>query len=558
MGGRRQVGCMLYSAQFKAFADKFNTREQRVLTVLLALLTTAAIVWGVNYYSAQTHLVPAVGGVYREGMVGGPRYLNPVLAPLNEVDRDISRLLFRGLMKSDADGNIVPDLAANVIESADHKTYDFTLAPGLTWQDGQPLTADDVVFTIHTIQNQNYQSPLKAAWDGVNVEKTEERTARFTLLDPYAGFLENTTVGIMPEHIWQNIAPAGFALAEFNLKPIASGPYRFDTIEKTAAGAIRTMTLVTNERAAAKPYIPTLVLRFYPDEASLIAAFQDNSIDGLNYVPIDKLADAGALKDIALYRFELPRYFAVFFNTQDDALKNLKLREALTLAVNRQKIISDALRGEASAVNSPIPPAALFHTDQNIPRRGYNPEAAKAEIAGLKLKKTPEITLITLNDGPLERIANLIKADWEAVGVKTTVNVLEPLNLKEDAIRQRNYQALLFGQALRRNPDPFSFWHSSQAKDPGLNISQYKNIQVDRLLADARQTFDVSLRTAKYAEFQALVTSDVPAVFLYSPLYLYAVRTNVKGIGVNHASAPEDRFANVSDWYIKTKRVFGK
>lgn len=550
---------MLYSAQFKAFIDKFNTREQQVLTVLLALLATAAIVWGVNYYSAQTHLVPAVGGVYKEGMVGGPRYLNPVLAPLNEVDRDITRLLFRGLMKSDADGNVMPDLAANVIQSADHKTYDFSLAPNLVWQDGEPITADDVVFTVHTIQNQNYQSPLKANWDGVNVEKTGDRAVRFTLLDPYVAFLENTTVGIIPQHIWQNIAPEGFALAEFNLKPIGDGPYRVDTIEKTSAGAIRTLTLAANERAAgAKPYIPTIVVRFYPDEASLIAAFRDNSIDGLNFLPVDKLVDASGLKDITLYRFELPRYFSVFFNTQDDALKNLKFREALATAINRQKIIADALQGQALIVNSPIPPAALFHTDQNIPKREYNPEAAKAEIAGLKLKKAPEITLTTLNDGQLNAIANLIKADWEAVGVKTTINVLEPLNLKEDAIRQRNYQALLFGQALRRNPDPFSFWHSSQAKDPGLNISQYKNIQVDRLLADARQTFDVSLRTAKYAEFQALVASAVPAVFLYSPVYLYAVRSNVKGISANHLSAPEDRFAGITDWYIKTKRVFGK
>lgn len=541
------------------FLSRFTGKERPILSILLGLLATALIVWGVNAYANHTHLVPAVDGVYREGIIGGPRYINPVLAPLNEVDRDLSRIVYRGLMKTDSDGNIVPDLAEKYTVSNDHKTYEFTLKKGLVWQDNEPITADDIVFTFAAIQNQNYQSPLRQNWEGVTVEKVSELTTRFTLPSPYALFLENATLGILPRHIWQNVPANNFALADFNLKPVGDGPYRVKSIDKTAAGAIRSLTMTINERyGGKKPYIPTIVFQFYPDESSLLTAYRNNKIDGLNYVPALQVSDINSLKNIKIYSFPLPRYFAIFLNENKSLFQNATLRQALAYAIDRDHIIHDVLNNYASLVNSPLSPSTLYSTDQNVPEYAYDPAKAKSMIEGLKLKKPPQITLTTLNDKQLEAVANVIKQNWDAVGVTTTVAALDPLNLKENAIRQRDYEALLFGQALRYNPDPFSFWHSSQVKAPGLNIAIYKNSKVDTLLTDARTSFDESVRAQKYARFQSIVATDEPAIFLYSPDYLYAVRSNIKGISGKHLSSPEDRFNGITNWYIKTERVFGK
>lgn len=527
-----------------------------MLALFMALAATALIVLGVNIYAAQTVLAPKTGGVYREGLVGGPHYLNPALAPINEVDRDISRLIYRGLMKLDESGEAMPDLAAAVTLSEDKKTYDLTLRPGLFWQDGEPLTADDVVFTIQTIQNPNYQSPLKANWEGVTAEKTDAAAVRFTLVTPYAPFLENLTIGLLPQHIWQNVPADAFALTEFNLKPIGNGPYKVDKIEKTAAGAIRTLTLVANEHFNDRPpYIPTIIFKFFPDDATLTAAYEDGGIDGINFVPAERRPDFIDLPGLKLYQIPLPRYFGVFFNTVEPPLSHLKFREALAFAINREAIINEVLNGEAEISQTPIPPGAMFATTANVPLRSYDPEKAKGIIAALKLKDAPAVTITTLNDPTLTAVAERIQADWTAAGVTATVAALDPLALKQQAIRERQYQILLFGQALRRNPDPFSFWHSSQVKDPGLNIAAYKNVQVDKLLTEARQSASAEERRVKYAEFQALVVSDAPAIFLYSPYYLYGVRSTVKGLKTENFSAPEDRFNNVTDWYIKTRRV---
>ena len=540
-----------------SFFNTFEQRERRVGAVLAGLLATALIVWGVHGYISQTAVVPAVGGLYREGVVGGPRYLNPVLAPLNEVDRDLVRLLYRGLMRLDENGQLMPDLAENIVESEDHKTYEITLKSDSVWQDGLPITADDLVFTLHTIQNAAYQSPLKSNWEGVNIEKVDERSVKITLFQPYASFTESFTVGILPRHVWQDVPPEGFAHAEFNLRPVASGPYRVDKLERTAEGAVVSMMLLANERyGGEKPFIPTLVFRFYADESLLIDAYRQRAIDGITFLSPNQLQSAGELSDLKIYRLNLPRYFAVFFNMAGDKLKSLKAREALVYAIDREDLINNTLAGAALPAVGPIPAAALFSAPDSIPNRTFNLDKAQELWAGLAKQAPTDLTLATLDEQPFVAVAEKVKTDWAALGVNVTVEAYESRVLKEEIIRNRNYDALLFGQALKHNPDPFSFWHSSQTKDPGLNIAEYKNTQVDKLLVEARQAFDPAVRAAKYAEFQALLVSDAPAAFLYSPLYLYGVRNSVKGLVTDNFSAPEDRFSFINSWYIKTRRIF--
>ena len=539
-----------------SFLNTFEQRERRVGAVLAGLLATALIVWGVHGYISQTAVVPAVGGLYREGVVGGPRYLNPVLAPLNEVDRDLVRLLYRGLMRLDENGQLMPDLAENIVESEDHKTYEITLKSDSVWQDGLPINADDLVFTLHTIQNAAYQSPLKSNWEGVNIEKVDERSVKITLFQPYASFTESFTVGILPRHVWQDVPPEGFAHAEFNLRPVASGPYRVDKLERTAEGAVVSMMLLANERyGGEKPFIPTLVFRFYADESLLIDAYRQRAIDGITFLSPNQLQSAGELSDLKIYRLNLHRYFAVFFNMAGDKLKSLKAREALVYAIDREDLINNTLAGAALPAVGPIPTAALFSAPDSIPDRTFNLDKAQELWAGLAKQAPTDLTLATLDEQPFVAVAEKVKTDWAALGVNVTVEAYESRVLKEEIIRNRNYDALLFGQALKHNPDPFSFWHSSQTKDPGLNIAEYKNTQVDKLLIEARQTFDLAIRTAKYAEFQALLVSDAPAAFLYSPLYLYGVRHSVKGLVTDNFSAPEDRFSFINSWYIKTRRI---
>ena len=552
-----------------------SARERLFVFSLCAVITIASFSWFFLYYFKNTEIGPDFGGKYTEAILGEPRYINSVLAQTNDADRDLSAIIFSGLTKYNKSGGIDPDLAEKYEISNDGKTYTFYLRKNIKWHDGEDLTADDIIFTIATIQNMEYRSPIRINWQGVIAEKIDNYTIKFSLNNVYTPFLENTTVGIIPKHIWQDILPQNFLLAKFNLQPIGSGPYQFKKLQKDKLGKIISMEFSSFDNYySGQPYISALNFSFYDSPEVMVQIYNNKLAQGINFLSAE---DKNKIKDNAnIYSLKLPRYFAVFFNqNQSVVLADKNVRLALNYATDKRKIVDEILGGNAETVNSPILPDLLgFSSDIKI--YDFLPEEAARILEesgwrdfdgdGFREKKIKndkkeeeilplEIALATTNWPELFNVAEFLKKNWEQVGVKIVVDAKSIGEIQQEYIKPRKYQALLFGQILSYLPDPFSFWHSSQKKDPGLNLSLYDNRNADKLLEEARQMVSEEGRAKKYEEFQNLLISDIPAVFLYSPHYLYAVSNKIMGINIDKAVTPSQRFSDINKWYIETKRV---
>jgi peptide/nickel transport system substrate-binding protein len=527
----------------------------------------ALVFWLSASYLALTKPVADYGGQYVEGVVAQPRYINPILSQTSDADADLAELLYAGLFRYGTTGQIEKSIAHDYQVSEAGRVYTVFLRTDVRFHDGEELSADDVVFTVRSIQDPAYKSPLRANWQGVEVSATDRYTVLFTLKKPYFGFIENLTVGILPKHIWENIAPDNFTLADYNLaQPIGSGPYLFEKLDKDTQGNILSYHLrAYSGYFAGAPYIDQVTLRFYPDEESLLTAYDQQEVIGIHSVSHEHASAVAAKKGTRLYELPLPRLFAVFLNTNKSApLAYAEVREALALATDRAAIIDDVLFGRGQVARGPFPPfvqgyaedgAASFDIDRAnvvLDEKGW-----KRGDDGIRSKNGTVLSfeLVVPDWSELMRTADLLKEGWGKIGVAAEVKVLSQADLQQNVIRPREYQALLFGQGSMLDPDPYSFWHSSQKNDPGLNLAFYENKEVDTLIADARETIDPGARAEAYQKFQGIVASEHPAVFLYSPSYLYVVSDIVQGIAIQPINFPSARLDDITSWYIKTKRV---
>ncbi|TRZ83570.1 hypothetical protein D4R86_00595 [bacterium] len=537
------------------FLFKFlNKREQKLakISFLALILGIFGIIFSACFLGAK--ILPAQGGTYREALFGYPRYLNPVLSHTNDVDRDIVSLLYSGLMRFDSNGNLIPDIAENFEITNDGKTYDFYLRKNVFWHDGEPLTADDIVYTISIIQNAQYNSPLRFNWEGVAVEKINNWQIRFKLKSPYAPFLANTTLGIVPKHIWEKINYEKFALAKENLSPVGTGPFKLTKIKKSNQGSIEEIILARNENYYLKSaYLENIIFHFYSSEKELITALTKNKVDGIGLSSSFRKNSINHIEKYNIFYPFLPRYFAVFFNQeQNSSLSNKNLRTALAYSVNKNEIIKEIFGGEALKINSPLLP--YFFNDKPEPLEEYEYNLDKAKEYMSKITQNVKLT-ITVPDMPeLKQTAEIIQKNWSILGIEVKISLVPLDKIIDEIIRPRDYEAILFGQVLGLDPDPFSFWHSSQKRDPGLNLSLYSNKNVDIALEKARYEIDLEKRMLLFQDFEQEINKDIPAIFLYSPEYLFVVKKNIKGIKTNKINLPANRFANVEEWYIKTRR----
>ena len=644
---KRKISKWPTKYQWTQFFKVLNKKEKAVFFILLILFLSSSIFLFLNFYFKNTEPVAAKGGTFIEGLIGQPRFINPVYAN-SDVDRDLVQLLFSGLMKYDENMNIVPDLAERYEIEEEGEIYKFYLKENLFWQDNKPITADDVVFTIQTIQNPDFKSPLQANWVGIEVEKINDFTVKFTLRKPYAAFLENCTIKIIPKHIWNNITAENFPFESYHLNPIGSGPYKLKDFKKSNSNQIISFTLVQNPLYfGKKPYISKIKFLFFNNEDDLIKAVQKKEIKAFSLASDEKINN-----NWKNYSFSMPRYFSVFFNQEKSkvlAEKNVRL--ALNYAVNKKEI-SDQI------IDSPIlpeiygfnPPSEVYQFDQEkakalLEKAGFKENngvrektiskdpaftfksklsngsqgkevtelqkclakfediypngqisgyfGTQTEEAVIKFQEkyyedilkpaglvkgtgtvgagtreklnevcfeVPdeviklEFALITVNQPQLIRVAEILKEQWKQIGVSVEIQTYVPFQLEQDFIKSRAYEALLFGEVLGAIPDPFPFWHSTQVKDPGLNLALYNNEKADKLLEENRKSSDPAVRAEKLEAFQEILIGDAPGIFLYSPDYIYSVSKEIKGINGQKITNPSKRFSGIENWYIKTKR----
>ncbi len=544
-----------------------------VLAVALSL-STLVIVFRLNDYLLVE--VPAYGGSIAEGIIGSPRFINPVLA-ISDADRDLTSLVYSGLLKTTPDGTLVPDLAESYSISEDGLIYTFIIKNNIFFQDGTPVSADDVEFTILKAQDSAIKSPKRANWDSVKVEKVGDREIRFTLKQPYAPFLQNTTMGILPKHIWKDVSNDEFALSYFNIEPIGSGPFMIDSITRNSSGIPQKYQLSPFKNyALGEPYLSSFTLSFYSNEAALIDAFKRGDIESINSITPDEVKGL-PMSNQNLITTPLSRIFAVFFNQNEAPIfADIHVREALNEVVNKEALVQKVLFGFGMPIDGPVP-TGLLDEQKSLSQPTTTPDEQIQNARAIlekdgwtlngdgiyqrtnKKKKMTEMLSFSLStsDVPeLKEAALIIKDTWEKIGAKVDLKIFESGDLSQNIIRPRKYDALLFGEIIGQDLDLFAFWHSSQRDDPGLNIALYTNTKTDKLLSDARTISDRSAELEKYRQFETELQKDTPAVFLYSPSFVYILPKKVKGAELSYITVPSDRFADVNDWYTETEKVW--
>lgn len=595
-------------SQLKLLPKFLSRPEKKILKILTAIIIISGGFLSINFYLSHTVIAAKAGGEYIEGIVGAPKLLNPVQAQNNEVDMDLAQLLFSGLLKQ-KENKLEPDIALKYDISEDKTTYTFYLRPDLKWSDGETVTADDIILTVENIQNPEFNSPLYESLKGVLVTKLDDSRVQFKLAKPFSPFLSLLTFGLLPAHIWSFINPASAGLADFNIKsPVGTGPFMVKSLKKDSRGTIKSYTLTGNPNYyGQKPYLEKIIVKFFPNYEEAVAALNNRNIDGLNFLP-KKYQDLIANKEINIKPLSLPQYRAIFFNeTANEFLKDKKIRQALSMAIDKKLIINQALDKQAVLIYGPILPGFIGY-DPNIKKYEYNLAVAEKMIADagwqkisltdyknlLKekeeekiknddklsektekkdqatpaelnldqeffLKKNNDIlslNFVTVNQPENIAVAEIIKSAWQKIGVKVNLNLIEANIFLKDIIAPRNFDALLYGELTSFDPDPYPFWHSSQSKAPGFNIAMYVNQKVDILLEEARQISDDGERAKKYVEFQNILMEDLPAIFLYNPTYSYLLSSKIKGFNLERIILPSDRLNGAEKWYIQTKREF--
>lgn len=556
-----------------AHIDALLPSDRFLLLVLLTVALGSMTIGALSYSQAQTVTVPTRGGSLHEGIVGTPRFVNPVLA-MTRADSDMTALIYSGLMRLAPDGSLKPDLAESITISDDGLVYNVVLRSDVTFHDGTPIDSADVAYTIGAIQNQALKSPLRGNWSGVTVEVIGDRELNFILEDPYAPFLQNLTVGILPRHIWEPVKDENFTLSQHNTIPVGSGPYQIDSVMRDRAGLIDGYTLTPHSTdGRTEPQIKQIDITFFANEIEVRNALESGAITSTTDLSRDSIDTLRAQGGYTVVTETLPRTTAIFFNQNDSpALRDAAVRAALAASIDRDALIDAGLAGYGTPAATPVPqefaPAAFDEmgaqgststqaTVQTILTDGgwvMREGEWQKEIDGDAVPLT--FSLATANDAPFTDIARELRDTWTELGITVTVDLYEQSDLIQQVVRPRDFDALLFGTEVGRALDLYPFWHSSQREDPGLNITRYANITTDAALETLRSSRDATERTEALETVVTTLAEEEPAIFLYNPVFTYVLTDTVRPTAMNGIARTSERFSNIRNWHVRADEVW--
>lgn len=550
----------------RRFGRLFNVR--RFVAGWIALVVLLSIVLVAQFRllnrSWQTKQ-PAPGGIYTEGMVGAFTNANPLYAA-SQADATVSRLVFAGLLKYDDNNKLTGDLAESWSVSKDNLTYRVVLRPDLKWQDGEQLTAEDVVFTFQTAQNPDAKSPLFRSWRGIEVSAKDERTVLFTLSTAFAPFPHSLTTGIVPKHLLEKIPVSELRSATFNTdEPVGSGPFAWSSVEVASNSyqyREQRIGLTPSEQYyAGKPKLDGFVVRTYQEQSQMLDDFRSqklSAIVGLETIP-DELRD---LDDIRTYDTILAAQVAAFFKTDSPLLTDAGVRQALVRSVDVPKLVNE-LHDPVRLSDSPLLKGQVGY-DSSITQLKYNLSTAEKLLGqkGWKMaqdgvrqkgKTRLQLKLVAQSTPRFSMLAAELEKSWRAIGVDVSVSLLSDAEIKT-VIRDRNYDILLYGISIGADPDVFPYWHSTQ-KDPRsglrLNFSDYSSAVADSSLEAGRSRSDPVLRAAKYKPFLTQWQQDAPALVLYQPKFAYMTNTPLFGFDAKEINTATDRLNSAANWEIE-------
>lgn len=572
------------------YAPRVLSAAERRVSLLALVLFFACGGLALGFFIHQrVERVPAVGGTVSEALIGEPMYVNPVDAPANDVDRDLVALVYSGLFRMNG-MEPVPDLAESYAWSDDGNTLTVAMRDDARFHDGNEVTADDVQFTIESIQDPQRASPLAPSFRGVKAVATDSRTIQFILEQPDASFLSDLTVGILPSELWQDVPAANARLADLNVRPIGSGPYRFKSFTRDSKGSIRTYTLERFDAwVGVKPYVKTIVFQFYPDRKQAEDALRADLVQALAFSTLGEGSDGSS----RWHRVELglPQETVAFFNLKQKTLQDERVRKALAGVVDRQEIV-EAWRKKAVAINDPFPfmqtSATVVTLDEGralLDAAGWVlPQNGNIRIAATKGKTTGRtatppsnaasassnatsstapiatasstelaLTMIAPDQPELASAADVLKRRWSLLGVKVTVETLDSEAFLQRATRDRDADVIVTDVLLGPDQDLFPFWWSGQTAARGLNISGLADRDVDVALEATRNASSSFALQGARTKLSSLIRKFTPAIFLVRPTSPYLVSAKIHGVSDNVVvSRPSDRFNDLMHWYVKT------
>ena len=510
-------------------------------------------------------IVPAKGGVYTEAVVGVPQTINPLLSFGNELDRDLTGLIFQGLVSLNERGEPAPSLAERWEISPDQLEYTFHLRPGVRWHDGAPFTAADVVYTVGVLQSDAFANSgapastyLSQLWRSVTIEQLDDSTIRFRLQQPLASFLSEATIGILPAHLWSAVPVAEISQSALNLQPVGTGPWRL------AGLTALTARLEPNPYWSGQaPFLEAIEFRFFPDYTSAFSAFQAGEVDGVSRIVPQDLTAAQASQDMTVFTAPLAGESFVYFNLTSSTapfLADKRVRQALSLALDKPKLIDEALNGQGVPADGPFMPGTWAYAPQQLPQPSLQQaaqllaDAGWADNDGDGVRDQNDVPLSFELVGDNEAVLQALASQWRQIGVDARPKVVDITSLATELLSPRRFDAAVTHWQLSGDPDPYPLWHSTQIEN-GQNYTGWSNLQADLLMEQGRAVTDPGLRLQLYGEFQKIFADELPALPLFFDVYSYGVSSGVNGVKIGRLNSPWERFRTADQWYKVTERV---
>ena len=552
----------------------------QLVIALGGLLLVLGLLLGQTPDPEATFVQPVHGGSFAEGVVGQSVRLNPLLDRGNQVDRDINRLLYGALVRFNSFGDPVPELAESFAVSADATLYNFTIRDDAVWHDGEPVTSDDVIYTYSKFSEEGYSAPqdLKQLWAEVQIVRLDEKNVQFQLPERFAPFMDYMTVGLLPDHLLRGVDGESLIDHPFNLEPIGSGPFRFEEFQRDENGDVIGVSLTAfEEYVLGSPFLERVEFLFFENSEQALQAFQEGEIDGIGQVSDDILEMALAQPGLNLHSVRSPSTTVVFLNTQHpdkSYLGEKNFRQALMMAIDRERMIGELLEGQGLIASGPILPGH-WAAASNLEPLPFDVAAAEGLLAGLGweipigiLPAAPEyvrtdgekplsLQLAHLDEPLYFSIAQMLRSSWQKVGIDVELVPFPAQTILSEMLIPREFDAVLteLDASQTADPDPYSFWHDSQA-ETGQNYSGFEDRNISIWLEQARVTANKERRQELYRDFQFRFRDQVPALMLYHPIFTYAISSDVQGASVGPIFDPSDRFANIGDWFLLVRRGF--
>lgn len=520
--------------------------ERRAARLALAIVLLAGIARVSIAVEDHSIFIPVQGGSYAEGVIGQPTAVNPLISS-NPVDQDIAALVFSPLQT----------LTEAIEAEDDARTYRVTLKENLTWDDGEALTTDDIVFSIRLIQDPASASPLARTWEGAVVRRLSALQLIITLPDPYVFFGDRiASLTVLPRHVYAAAAPENLSRSSYALRPVGNGPYRVTGFSAARDGFITEYRLAANERyAGTPPFIGEFSFRFYATEAELADAMRLREVQGTgSLAPLSE--SIRSIPGVVVSELPMPRYYAVFLNqVNNPALANRSLREALSIGIDRAALVAGPWGGAGEPVASPVLHTAISGVTSTVPAPSFNPDRARSLLAAPSVT-VPKLTLVVPRVPFLEAAAQSLSDAWADIGITVAVEPIDAGEFTDRILATRNFELALFGNILQEPQDLFPFWHSHERFAPGVNLSLYQNKGVDAAIERIRTTaLSETERSTELVHVANLIAADLPAIFLVSSPYLYAHTERLAGFSAPQVVVPADRFAAVTTWSVARARI---